>query len=68
MELTKKEIDDLLQAEINWCLDHPDPELNHDQQMGFMNGLRQAQLLIRRAERKLVSEKHVFRWANPFTE
>jgi len=50
MKLTSKEIDAILQKEINCCLDNPDQELNHDQQMGFMNGLRQAQLLIEKAE------------------
>jgi hypothetical protein len=55
MKLTKQEIYDILQIEINWCLDHPDQELSRDQQMGFVNGLRQAQLLIRNAERKVVS-------------
>lgn len=40
----------LLQNEINWCLDHPDDTLNKDQQMGFVNGLRQAQTLIEAAE------------------
>mgnify|MGYP001615771090 CR=1 FL=1 len=52
MYLTMQEAQDLLQAEIVWCLDHPDAELTHDQQMGFMNGLRQAQLLLEKAEEK----------------
>lgn len=46
----------LLQNEINWCLDHPDPELTHDQRMGFVNGLKQAQYLLRSAEQKCISE------------
>jgi hypothetical protein len=50
MILTKKDIEGILQAEIVWCLDHPDATLNHDQQMGFVNGLRQAQLILRRAQ------------------
>jgi hypothetical protein len=37
---------DAIQGEIVWCLDNPDEDLTKDQQMGFMNGLRQAQLLI----------------------
>jgi hypothetical protein len=55
MRLTLKEADDILQAEINWCLDNPDPDLNHDQRMGFMNGLRQAQTLLRLAEEKKIA-------------
>ena len=50
MKLSIKEVTDILQNEINWCLDHPDKELTKDQQMGFVNGLRQAQLLIEKAE------------------
>ena len=42
MKLTLKEAIEVLQKEINWCLDYPDKELNNDQQMGFVNGLRQA--------------------------
>jgi hypothetical protein len=55
MYLTKQEAYDVLQAEIVWCLDNPDKELNHDQQTGFMNGLRQAQLLLEKAEQKKIS-------------
>jgi len=47
-----KAVDDLpriIQKEINWCLDHPDETLSHDAQFGFMNGLRQAQYLLRKA-------------------
>jgi hypothetical protein len=50
MRLTSKDIKGLIQIEINWCLDNPDRDLNHDQQMGFVNGLRQAQTLIERFE------------------
>ena len=50
MKLTLTEVCNILQTEINWCLDHPDPELNNDQQMGFMNGLRQAQHLLKGGE------------------
>jgi hypothetical protein len=49
-----KEAQDMLQAEIVWCLDHPDATLTHDQQMGFMNGLRQAQILLEKAEKKKI--------------
>jgi len=50
MKLNLSEAIEILQKEIVWCLDHPDKELNNDQQMGFMNGLRQAQTLLRKAE------------------
>jgi hypothetical protein len=53
MELRINEVNDILQKEIVWCLDHPDPELSEDHQVGFMNGLRQAQLLIKMAERAM---------------
>ena len=55
MKLRLQETIDLLQNEINWCLDHPDNQLNKDQQYGFMNGLRQAQILIRNAENELIT-------------
>jgi hypothetical protein len=55
MKLTKKEVEDILQLEINWCLDHPDPTMNRDQHIGFVNGLMQAKILIRNAERVLRS-------------
>jgi hypothetical protein len=55
MKLTAKDIDQLIQAEINWCLDNPDRDLNHDQQMGFVNGLRQAQRLIEYAHNPTVT-------------
>ena len=45
MKLTIDELVKILQTEINWCLDNPDRELTHDQQMGFVNGLKQAQYL-----------------------
>jgi hypothetical protein len=51
MKLTLKEATYILQKEILWCLDNPDKELTQDQQMGFMNGIRQAQILLERAER-----------------
>jgi hypothetical protein len=57
MKLKLNEAINLLQNEIIWCLDHPDPELNKDQQLGFMNGLRQAQYLIQKAEKQLIIEK-----------
>lgn len=50
MKVKLKEAISLLQAEINWCLDNPDPLLNKDQQLGFVNGLRQAQLLLQKME------------------
>lgn len=53
---TVREINYILQKEINWCLDHPDTQLNHDQQLGFMNGLRQAQYLIKEAERIIIED------------
>lgn len=43
----------ILQNEISWCRDHPDPKLTQDQQTGFMNGLRQAQNLLCLAEKEL---------------
>jgi hypothetical protein len=61
MRLTLKEADDILQAEINWCLDNPDKDLTHDQQMGFMNGLRQAQLLLEKAEQKKITRREIWR-------
>lgn len=48
MRLKPKDIIGLIQIEINWCLDNPDKDLTHQQQMGFVNGLRQAQRLIER--------------------
>ncbi len=56
MRLNLQNIQKILQQEINWCLDHPDNELNLDQQMGFMNGLRQAEYLIRMAENIMLDE------------
>jgi hypothetical protein len=53
MKLKLREVNDILQKEIVWCLDHPDPLLNNDQRMGFMNGLRQAEYLIGGAENAL---------------
>jgi len=61
MKLTLKEVNDILQSEINWCLDNPDETLTKDQQMGFVNGLKQAQLLIRKAERRRI-ESTVIVW------
>ena len=55
--LSPEELIQVIQTEIVWCLDHPDTELNHDQQMGFMNGLRQAQYLIREANKKALEYK-----------
>lgn len=41
----------MLQNEINWCYDHPQPvdARSDDEQAGFVKGLRQAQLLLTRA-------------------
>lgn len=50
MKLTLEESTAILQQEIEWCLENPDPLLNHDQQMGFINGLKQAQYLLRVGE------------------
>jgi hypothetical protein len=59
MKLTLREVEEILQKEINWCLDNPDNELSEHQQVGFMNGLRQAQTLIRDAERVLLLSEPV---------
>jgi hypothetical protein len=56
MIVTKEELARLIQSEIDWCLDNPSKELNQDQQMGFMNGLRQAQMLID------LTDGHVHQW------
>ena len=48
--ISSEEAIQLFQNEITWCLDHPDPMLNKDQQIGFMNGIRQAQYLLKYAE------------------
>ena len=50
MKMKLEEATQLFQNEIIWCLEHPDPLLNKDQQIGFMNGLRQARCLLRAAE------------------
>lgn len=59
MKLTLEEVEAILQKEIIWVLDHPDKDLNNDQQMGFMNGLRQAQILIRLAENELLAYRNI---------
>lgn len=64
MKLKLDETINILQQEINWCLDHPDKDLSKDAQMGFMNGLRQAQYLIRAGEQStdgsVVQYRHHF--------
>jgi hypothetical protein len=50
MKLKLNNVEDILQTEITWCLDHPDTNLTMQEQIGFMNGLRQAQIIIRNAE------------------
>ncbi len=68
MKLKTDEVVALFQAEINWCLDHPSAELTQEQQLGFMNGLRQAQYLVQAAERKLVSEHSSRGWGHPWVK
>jgi hypothetical protein len=55
-KIGKEELYRLLQREIDWCLDNPSEELTQDQQMGFMNGIRHVQLLIR------LLDDHVHQW------
>lgn len=60
MKLTIDEALEILQKEIEWCLNNPyfqsdrdkqlGVSLTQDQQRGFMMGLRQAQILLERAE------------------
>jgi hypothetical protein len=57
MKLKIDEVITVLQKEIIWCLDHPDITLNKDQQMGFVNGLRQAQSILEKAEHKVTGGK-----------
>jgi hypothetical protein len=47
------ELDRVIQQEIAWCLDHPDKELTEEHQTGFMNGLRQAQYLLRAVKKSI---------------
>jgi hypothetical protein len=51
MKLTLKEAVDLLEKEVQWCLEHPELEVSEDARVGFINGLRQAQLLLQKAEK-----------------
>jgi hypothetical protein len=60
MKLTLKDVDDILQKEIVWCLEHPDKDLTMDQQLGFMNGLRAAQIILRKAEEGLLTDVHPY--------
>jgi hypothetical protein len=62
MKLTLKEADDILQKEIVWCLEHPDKDLTMDQQLGFMNGLRAAQIILRKAENILAEDHNATRY------
>ena len=38
-----------LRAEIRWCKKDPDPFVTKEYREGFMNGLRQAEFLIKQA-------------------
>jgi hypothetical protein len=53
MRLKIKEIITILQKEIDWCSKHPNTSLSKDEQKGFINGLRQAQYLIKAFESKV---------------
>lgn len=57
IKFTAREVNAILQKEINWCLDNPDSDLNKDQQLGFINGLRQAQYLIEKAEMIIIEDE-----------
>jgi hypothetical protein len=54
MKLQLSEAQAVFEKEIQWCLDHPDQQLSQEHQIGFVNGLRQAQYLLRKAERALL--------------
>jgi hypothetical protein len=53
MKLTLQQAHHVLQAEIEWCLKHPNKDLTADHQLGFRNGLKQAQYLLEKAEEKI---------------
>ena len=52
MILTSSEYIDILQTEIDSCLSHPDKEFSEDERIGFVNGLRYAQSIIRNIEKE----------------
>jgi len=57
MKLSIKEMEEVLQQEITCCLRNPDKNLTHDQQTGFVDGLLQAQYLLRAAEKRVSKQK-----------
>jgi hypothetical protein len=52
MKLTLKIIKDMFRQEMDFCLTHPDV-VTPDYQTGFMDGIRQAQLLIVEGEKEM---------------
>jgi hypothetical protein len=53
MNLSLNEVQNILQSEIIWHLDHPDKELTKEQQNGFLAGIKHSQTIIRLAEEKI---------------
>lgn len=41
----------ILDIEIRWCKEHPDPNLTTDYMRGFVKGLEQAQFILKGAEK-----------------
>jgi hypothetical protein len=50
MKLTLQQAHHILEQEIEWCIKHPDTSLDPSYQRGFVSGLRQAQLLLKKGE------------------
>lgn len=42
MKLSIESVTKILEEEIKWCENNPDPTITQDYQLGFIDGLRQA--------------------------
>ena len=53
VKLTTGEVVKMLEGEIKWCMENYNDKLSNDYQAGFVNGVRQALNLVKRAEEEL---------------
>ena len=56
MKLELKDVIEILNTEINWCIDNPDKAFHKDYRKGFTNGLIQAKYLIVEFQEKIKKE------------
>jgi hypothetical protein len=60
MNLTRKDVLEILENEVQWCTNNPDTSVHPEYQKGFINGIRQAKYLVNKFESLMQIDKMLY--------